>query len=149
MIMKYGQSYDDGTIIKEAYKRLNTRFGTLLEFNAQRTVQASGSMGDPSQQINPHFNDAPEKDKSQINRTWLSFLELAASDTAQGHAPIALFTATALWGFYTETWKKSISPWIEQKQMSAWNFLRGGSYSNADTPGLLSLEPKVNFDHMV
>jgi len=154
IIMKYGKNTDN-SIIQSIHTFLNKKAATLFEVNSQGKLIPSGSfesLSDTQQQKNQHFPQ--EKAESVLNNiddkmTAISLLELAISETAKGHAPLAMFAGGILWGFYTETWKKSISPWIDQKQGLAWNFLRGGSYLNAETPGLLSLEPKVNFDNMV
>ncbi len=137
IIMRYGKAINND-YIQTAHEKLTGKFGVLLDRTGQGLWTEAGAVTSVGGQA-----ELPK------NTTLFSLFDAAWNDISSGHAPLAMLAGGALWGFYSNTWKSSISPWIEQKQTLAWNFLRGGSYLNAETPGLFSLEPKVNFDHMV
>jgi len=77
-------------------------------------------------------------------------LDFTLSQILSNHAPIAMLAGTYMIKSYTDLWSGTVSPWIETKQINAWNFLRGGSYLDVEaSTGFLSFEPSSDFDDMV
>ncbi len=148
IIMKYGKNIDN-SVIKTIHTYLTNKFGILLDRNGQGRLVESGQLDLAGSRLDSAGNKIDDSFVSPEQTTLFSLLDFAWNDISSGHAPLALLGSGALWGFYTTTWKESISPWINQKITVKWNEMRGGALLNAETPGLTSMDPKVNFDHMM
>lgn len=137
IVMRYGKTINN-YYVQLAHEKLTEKFGVLLDRTGQGLWTEAGAV-----------TSAGGQPELPNNTTLFSLFDAAWNDISSGHAPLAMLAGGALWGFYSDTWKMNISPWFKEKRTIAWNFLRGGSYLNVETPGLSSFVPTVNFDHMV
>jgi len=98
-----------------------------------------------------HTLNPTDEEKEILNNPHpYAVTELMIRETLLGtHPLISLPVAWYLKSFYEETWTRGIKPKLTEKRDEIWNFLRGGSFLQQAAPGVYSIEPKVNFDHMV
>lgn len=159
LIMKFGKNAEN-PYIKHTYNFLTkgtwnesstswTGFGELYDTTASGKLSISGTFEDQYAQHSQQGScRIPESSQAAQSIKTIPLIELTINQLLKQNVPLAMLGGGLLWQQYTTTWKTSISPWLDQKKAIVWNKLRGGAYLNAETPGLLSLDPKVDFSDM-
>jgi cell division protease FtsH len=130
---------------------IGKRYASLLNILGETAI--IGGDGKPVPlSLSPKNNSGaayiPETQTDNSSLKLPGMIDSYITQILSNHYPLAMIGSTFLWHQYTTTWKTSISPWLDQKKALVWNKLRGGAYLNAETPGLLSLDPKVDFGDM-
>lgn len=99
---------------------------------------------------NPTEMGSKDSGESQLgNASITAFTDYTALEFMSHHPIMSLAGGYLLNSFYENTWKNQIKPALVEKRDNTWNYLRGGAFLDQTTQGVYSIEPKVNFDHMV